>query len=222
MTPRIIAIGDIHGCSKTFKKLLLDELRIQQTDEIYCLGDYIDRGYDSKGVVDFILELREKKFHIHTLRGNHEQVMMDSTLNEENYRNWLALGGARTLNSFGVRYYHEFDLAYINFFKDTELFIETGNYIFVHAGLNFKNHDLFEDKDAMLWIRDFKVDKNKLGNRIVVHGHNPHPKDFILNQKIENAVNIDAGCVFNDRKGYGSLIALNLTERKFIAVKNCE
>lgn len=57
---RIIAIGDIHGCSKTFKTLLHKGLKIKKHDEIFCLGDFIDRGPDSKGVIDLILELRKK------------------------------------------------------------------------------------------------------------------------------------------------------------------
>ena len=75
---RIFAIGDIHGCSKTFKKLLLDKIKINKSDTIYCVGDYIDRGEDSKGVIDFILDLRAEGYTIHTLRGNHEQMLLDS------------------------------------------------------------------------------------------------------------------------------------------------
>lgn len=55
--PRIFIIGDIHGCNKTFRKLVLEKIIIRKTDKIYCLGDYIDRGPDSKGVIDFILLL---------------------------------------------------------------------------------------------------------------------------------------------------------------------
>lgn len=74
----------------------------------------------------------------------------------------------------------------------------------------------------MLWIRDFAVDKNKLNDRIVIHGHRPQQIDFILNQKIEKAVNIDGGCVYKERHDYGNLVALSLTEQKFVTVKNCD
>ncbi len=67
--PRIFVIGDIHGCSNTFKKLLLAKISIKKTAKIYCIGDYIDRGNNSKAVIDFILKLRKNGFHIHTLRG---------------------------------------------------------------------------------------------------------------------------------------------------------
>ncbi|MEO6813790.1 MAG: metallophosphoesterase, partial [Ginsengibacter sp.] len=66
---RVFAIGDIHGCIHTFKKLLLDKIKVDKSDKIYCLGDYIDRGHDSKGVIDFILQLRSEGYEIHTIRG---------------------------------------------------------------------------------------------------------------------------------------------------------
>ena len=98
---RIFVIGDIHGCCNTFKKLLA-ELAIQKSDEIYCIGDYVDRGNDSKGVIDLIINLRIKGYQIHTLRGNHEQMMLDSTIDEERLFHWLQNGGIETLTSFGI------------------------------------------------------------------------------------------------------------------------
>jgi len=219
---RILAIGDVHGCSKTFAKLLFETLRILPSDEIYCLGDYIDRGHDSKGAIDLILELRANGFQIHTLRGNHEQMMMDSMMDEESLMIWLKMGGDRTLESFGINFYHQLSPHYIKFFNETKHFIKSGNFIFVHAGLNFQRPDIFEDTNAMLWIRDFKIDKNKLGDNLIIHGHNPRTLEFILSQQILNAVNIDGGCVFKDHGSYGFLVALDLTERKFIVEKNCE
>src|SRR5258705_3252599 len=99
---RIFVIGDIHGCCNTFKKLLLEKLSIQKSDIIYCIGDYVDRGNDSKGVIDFIISLRIKGYQIHTLRGNHEQMMLDSTINHSRLNLWLKNGGIETLNSFGI------------------------------------------------------------------------------------------------------------------------
>ena len=83
--PEIFAIGDIHGCFKTFKKLLLEEIGIQQSDKIYCIGDYIDRGNDSKGVMDFIINLRIAGYHVYTLRGNHEQMMLEPKTEAEKH-----------------------------------------------------------------------------------------------------------------------------------------
>lgn len=219
---RIFAIGDIHGCNKTFQKLLLDKIRIQKSDKIYCIGDYIDRGNDSKGVIDFILKLRKKGYQIHTLRGNHEQLMIDSIQSEEKFKHWIKNGGDETLKSFGITSYNEMKPVYRNFFNRTKFFIKSGKFIFVHAGLNFQNQTPFEDKQAMLWVRDFPIDKQKLGNRIIVHGHTPKSLDFILKQQGKSAINIDGGCVYTHKEEFGNLIALNITEGKLIAARNID
>src|SRR5258708_708088 len=153
--PRIFAIGDIHGCCKTFKKLLLEEINVQLSDKIYCIGDYIDRGNDSKGVIDFILELRIAGYPIYTLRGNHEQMMVEP----ERLGQWLENGGGETLKSFGISSVSQLPFQYLAFLKQTEFFIETDKYIFVHAGLNFRIDNPFTDEEAMIWTRDEYFDK---------------------------------------------------------------
>src|SRR5205085_3034965 len=112
---------------------------------------------------------------------------------EESLMLWLKIGGDKTLASFGVNFYNQLQPDYIKFFNETKYCIRKDKYIFVHAGLNFQRLNIFEDTNAMLWIRDFKIDKNKLGDNIIIHGHNPKPIEYILGQKITNAVNIDGG-----------------------------
>lgn len=219
---RVFAIGDIHGCNKTFQKLLLDKIRIQKSDNIYCLGDLIDRGNDSKGVIDFILDLKKNDYQIHTLRGNHEQIMMDSIQSKDRFFHWMKGGGDKTLESFGIESYDKMESVYKTFFEKTEHFLQSGRFIFVHAGLNFQKQDPFEDKEAMLGIRNFQIDAQKLGNRIIIHGHTPKPLNFIMKQQGKSAMSIDGGCVFKSHIEYGNLIALNLTEGKLIDVKNVD
>ena len=219
---RIIAIGDIHGCVKTFQKMILDEIRIKKSDTIYCIGDYIDRGPDSKGVVDLILDLRKKGYQVRTLRGNHEQLMLDSVNGGEARLNWYVNGGDVTLKSFGVHSFKEFEPQYKDFFNRTRYYFQNGRYIFVHAGLNFGTEDPFEDTDAMMWIRNFTIDKQKLGDRLIVHGHTPTPLDEILNPPRDNVFNIDGGCVYRDRPGQGHLVALSLNDLEWFVVQNCE
>jgi serine/threonine protein phosphatase 1 len=219
---RIFAIGDIHGCSKTFQKLLLDKICIQKSDKIYCIGDYIDRGNDSKGVIDFILSLRKQSYHVHTLRGNHEQLMIDSIQSKDKFFHWMKSGGDATLKSFDIESYNEMKPVYKNFFRNTKHIIQSGRFIFVHAGLNFQKLNPFEDKQAMLWIRDFKIDKDKLNSRIIIHGHTPQSMDFILKQRSNGAFNIDGGCVYKHEEKFGNLIALNITESKLISVRNID
>ena len=215
------AIGDLHGCSKTFRKLVTEVIQLRKKDELYCLGDYVDRGPDSKGVIDFILELREQGYQVYTLRGNHDQMMMDSGSNRENFNHWVQNGGSATLKSFGIESYNELDSKYKTFFYETQYYFETGNYILVHAGLNFKD-DPFQDTHAMMWIRGFRVDENKLAGRIIVHGHTPIPWEVIRKQAGQNVIDIDGGCVYPQLTGMGHLVALNLSSGEFIAEKNCE
>jgi serine/threonine protein phosphatase 1 len=218
---RTIAIGDIHGCSKTFEKLLLDKIKIQKTDQIYCIGDYIDRGKDSKGVLDLILELREQTYNIFTLRGNHEQMLLDCLVDEAALKIWIRNGGGETIRSFGIGSLENLHKKYWAFFKETKLYIETEKYIFVHAGLNFHRPDMFEDKEAMLWIRDFSPHQPALQNKILIHGHTPKSLKFILNQK-GNCINIDGGCVYKHLASFGNLVAVDLTNQRFFWEENCD
>ncbi len=218
---RIFAIGDIHGCSKTFEKLLTDKIRLQKDDKVYCIGDYIDRGEDSKGVIDLILKLRAGNYHIYTLRGNHEQMMLDAVNDKKSLNLWLDNGGKNTLKSFGIKSLDELPSEYFSFLNETEFYLQKNNYIFVHAGLNFKNQNLFEDKEAMLWERDFFPQQPALEDRLLIHGHTPIPLTFILKQK-GNCVNIDGGCVYTNRPHFGHLIAIDCNKREFLIEENCE
>lgn len=219
---RVFIIGDIHGCCKTFKKLIRERITIQKSDRVYCLGDYVDRGPDSKGVIDFILELRKKGYKIHTLRGNHEELLLNSVNDKESFLHWTKNGGDKTLASFKINTIKKLKPEYRNFFKRTKFYIETKNFILVHAGLNFADENPLKDKDALLWIRDFTVDNAYLNGKILIHGHTPKTREQIISQKFESPLNLDGGCVFKKREGYGSLFALNYHERKLIEVKNID
>lgn len=198
--------------------MLFEELNIQPQDEIYCVGDYIDRGIDSKGVIDIILLLREQGYQIHTLRGNHEQMMMESVESLEKLNFWFKYGGDATLDSFSIDSYSEMPWEYVQFFEQTKFYIEIPGYIIVHAGLNFDREDIFEDKEAMLWTRGFDSQQPVLQNKILIHGHTPKPLKYILKQK-SNCINIDGGCVYQSANHLGNLVAYNLIERKFNVVK---
>ncbi|HJW27778.1 MAG TPA: metallophosphoesterase family protein [Saprospiraceae bacterium] len=219
---RIFVVGDIHGCSRTFRKLVLEEINLQRTDELYCLGDYVDRGPDSKGVIDFILDLQADGYSVKTLRGNHDQMMMESGQDNEHFLHWARNGGLQTLDSFGIQNYSQLESKYKTFFYETAYYYEVGKYILVHAGLNFHADDPFADTESMMWIRGFKVNDQKLGDRIIVHGHTPIPLNVILTQRGENIIDIDGGCVYTRFEGMGHLVALDLVAEEFIAVPNVE
>jgi serine/threonine protein phosphatase 1 len=219
---RIFIVGDIHGCSKTFKHLVTESIKLKKSDKLYCLGDYIDRGNDSKGVIDLILQMRKNNYQVHTLRGNHEQMLLESMTNDKSLEHWLKNGGQETLNSFKIKSLAKLNPVYLDFIKRTKFFIKTKDFILVHAGLNFTIGNPLADKDALLWIRNFNVDKNYLEGKILIHGHTPKSREIIISQKFESPINIDGGCVYKHISGYGSLFALNYYERKLIEVKNID
>ncbi len=219
---RTFFIGDIHGCSKTFKKLVKDNIGVKKDDIIYCLGDYVDRGPDSKGVVDFILELREGGYRVYTLRGNHEQMLLDSEEGGFAFDLWMSNGGWQTLDSFDINSVTELDPVYAGFFKDTHYYIQEKDFIAVHAGLNFNAINPLEDLDSMLWTRDFRIEESYLENRVLIHAHTPIEKNLLLSQKVNGAVNIDGGCVYKNIEGYGNLFALDYYGKRFIEARNVD
>jgi serine/threonine protein phosphatase 1 len=176
---RQLAIGDIHGCLKLFDGLL-QQMQFSKKDELFLLGDYIDRGEHSKGVLDRIFDLQHKGFKINCLMGNHEQLLLN---NYFNYDPDNPFPDAACLRSFKVRYVHHIPEKYITFFQSLPLYITTEKYILVHAGLNFKAQDPFADAFALTWIRNWyeNIDKHWLNGKIILHGHTPQKKQETQN-----------------------------------------
>lgn len=225
---KIFCVGDIHGCSATLYKLITEEIRLQKNDKLIFVGDYIDRGPDSKGVIDIILDLYNKNYDVTCLMGNHEEMFIESDTDDEIYEHWLTnCGGKFTLQSLNITTYDELHDTYKYFFK-TLLHYKTLNnkYIIVHAGLNFRNIDLFEDKYALLWERNTQINHEVLQNRKIIHGHTPQLLDKTIEQlnliSEHKIINIDNGCVFKEKIGLGILTALELTEMKLHSTENVE
>ena len=217
---RTFFVGDIHGCARTFKKMVEETIQLTREDVLYCVGDYIDRGPRSKEVVDYILALRAKSYQVYTLRGNHEQMLLDARLGGSAQMLWMMNGGESTLRSFGVASPDEIDEKYQAFFAGTEFYKTGKNFITVHAGLNFDAEDPFNDLESILWIRGYEVDRDFLNNRLLIHGHTPTPKEQILLQPFEGAINIDGGCFYKSHPEMGHLVALSFEEQKFFVVDN--
>jgi serine/threonine protein phosphatase 1 len=212
--PRTFVIGDVHGCSATLEKLLTS-LNIQRGDQLYFLGDYIDRGPGSKEAVDTIIELREKGYAVFILRGNHEQLFIDSDKGHREWTLWEQNGGDTAMQSFGIHSFKDLDPKYKEFFLNTTHYYALEKHVLVHAGLNFTISDPFSDQKAMLWIRDYKVVKEKINGRTIVHGHTPLALEAIVNTDPEKGkLGIDGGCVYKGIKGLGYLIAFELSEGK--------
>jgi len=220
---RRFAISDIHGCLITFKALL-QKIDLKKEDDLFLLGDYIDRGKDSKGVIDHIWYLQKEGFRIHCLRGNHEQMMLDAKIHNDKEPMWLRNGGKETIESFPNNIVNN---DYFNWIISLPYYFETQDYLLVHAGFNFRDYTPFHDSTAMMWIRNWYDDLNRnwLGNRFIIHGHTPTRKP-ILEERLKNiskmpVVNVDCGCCF-EKEGLGYLAAFDLDKREYIFQKNIE
>src|SRR6478672_11639404 len=97
---RTLAIGDIHGCLRALDALL-ELVRPQPEDLLVTLGDYVDRGPDSPGVLDRLISLKSA-CRLVPLKGNHDLMMLDALDNPDAFRDWLSTGGRKTAQSYGV------------------------------------------------------------------------------------------------------------------------
>lgn len=214
----IYAIGDIHG-QLTMLRDLLEQIRPRFTpgeDRLLFLGDYIDRGEDSKGVIDLLLELRAEIPDTIFLRGNHEQLILDAlegpppaetdqvgyVMFSDITINWIQNGGQETLMSYEVRdwlkWWESIPAEHWEFIKATETEVITETYHFVHAGL-LPEGETWEGADwgldPRLWIREpFLASEVMFGGRIVVFGHTPQTTGRPL--IMFNKIGLDTGAVF--------------------------
>jgi serine/threonine protein phosphatase 1 len=231
-------IPDIHGFSKTLQALIEEQIKPSRNDTIYFLGDYIDRGPDSKGVIDYIEALKKDDYTIRPLRGNHEDYLLRTFDNETvkknflgiTYQNhlkkeWFKFGGKETLASFGVSDVHDIPASYIEWMRNLEYYITLDSFILVHAGMNFEIEDPFADKHSMLWVKDFKVNRDKSGNRKIIHGHTPVSLDFIELLRTSGSfdfIDLDNGVYYRDKEGFGNLVALELTTMELKVQNNVD
>ncbi len=200
---RNIAISDIHGHLKTFRKLLEEEVVITTPDSLFLLGDIID-GPNSAGVIDYIINLQEKGFKITTVMGNHEHMLLKEVEN-----------GRRNLHQ-----------KYLTFLKNMEHYIEIENYVLVHAGFNLSLDFPPDDVNAMFWEYSWNhTGTNKwLGKRIVIHGHTVKYKPEIIRSagRKELKMGIDNGVFISGEDGKGSLCALDFSSWKLYFQENID
>lgn len=227
-------IPDIHGCVNTLKQLIENGIQPSKEDELYFLGDYIDRGPDGKGVIDYIMSLQENGFKVDYLIGNHEYYCMNSYEKDQHrwfgkssiQKEWERYGAKTTLASFGVRHPRDIEQKYIDWMKKGKYYIELDNFILVHAGMNFNIQDPFDDTMSMLWVRDFKVDTSKIGGKKIIHGHVPVEHSLIqlfIESEGYDFIALDNGVYYRDQKvGFGNLMALELNNMELVAQPNVD
>ena len=218
--------------------MVSDLIKPMRSDEIYFLGDYVDRGPDSKGVIDFIRSMQKDGYNVTTLKGNHEDFMVELYDAEKKSRNawwhnfgnkkhktWLEIGGKPTLSSFGVSHIRDVPIDYIEWMRNLTHYVELDRFVLVHAGLNFKNDDPYEDQRAMLWLRDYEIKPDKIGGRRIIHGHVPVNMELItmaVKNRIYKFIDLDNGPYLSGKDGFGNLVALELNKMEMVIQYNMD
>ena len=211
---RIYAVGDIHGRSDLLDRivhLIRDDVAAHPKETILVfIGDYVDRGADSKGVITRLLDLK-REFTVHFLKGNHDEVLLDFLNDPRAYRVWCEFGAVETLLSYGVRPpLSEGDDALIDardrfaralpqshraFLEALSLSFEIGDYFFAHAGIRpgvpFEN----QQPNDLLWIREEFLTSTADFGKVVVHGHTPTRTPT----RKSNRIGIDTGAYSTGR-----------------------
>ena len=213
---------------------MLDKLSLSTADRLYLLGDYVDRGPDSKGVLDTIFQLQEKGYAVQCLRGNHEELVIQAADGDlTGLDRWLMTDGKDTMDSFGVETITDIPQNYLQWMRDLPYFIEIDGYILVHAGLDFAHPNPLSDNTRLCWIRHWYDDirYDWLGKRTIVHGHTPAMTQTIQEQLANldgnQYLDIDSGCVFShnrftNKEGLGYLCAFDMTNRRIVFQENID
>ncbi len=224
---RVYAIGDIHGRAdllRNLHRLIAEDAAQAPEDEkiVVYLGDYIDRGLDSRGVIDLLLDAPPEGVAPVHLKGNHEATLLRFLEDPSVGEAWLTFGGAETLYSYGVaratfasdrhaiadahrRLVETFPERHRTFLEGLKTTHRIGDYLFVHAGIRPGVPLDEQDEDDLLWIRDPFLYSNADHGCIVVHGHS-------IRREVEfrpNRIGIDTGAFAT-----GVLTALVLTDSR--------
>lgn len=213
----VYAVGDIHGRSDLLAELLRKiEADAAETDAakktLIFIGDYVDRGPDTSGVVETLLHALPESFSAQFLKGNHEQLLLDFLDDPCRLDHWRMNGGEPTMASYGVdveslktigaspdawrdAFMSALPPAHFDFYRHLKLEVSLGDYLFVHAGVRPGVPLHAQDERDLIWIRDEFLEATEPFGKIVVHGHTPRSEPVVR----ANRIGIDTGAVFSDR-----------------------
>lgn len=222
---RLYVIGDIHGCANELSHLLLHLVQVEKLstdDAVVFIGDYIDRGPDSRGVIQELLGFKAAYPNCSFLRGNHEDMFL-SFLGFEGRQGkvYLFNGGQICLKSYGIPETRapedvlgDIPPQHLSFLLGLERGVKAGRFLFVHAGVNpLTPLDEQDDRD-LYWIRDEFIMNVHRFDCTVVFGHTPY-QDVVFH--LPYKIGIDTGVVFGNM-----LSCLELTENKLFQIKRDE
>jgi serine/threonine protein phosphatase 1 len=198
MASRTIAIGDIHGCLRALAAVI-DAIGLGPDDTLITLGDHIDRGPDSRGVLDLLIGLTAR-CHLVSLLGDHEEMLIDALRDITTQRKWVICGGAETLRSYGwapggprrpladwIPKRHR------KFLFDCRPYYETATHLFVHAGFLPELPMDQQPGQALHWrVTDAATVRQHCSGKTAVVGHTPQRTGEILN--LGFLVCIDTNC----------------------------
>lgn len=227
---RLYAVGDVHGCADelhALMELITADAKSAGAARVIFLGDYVDRGPDSKGVLEQLAALQKSRTDIVALKGNHEAIMLDFLAEPADMLHWLDWGGEETLESYGVdpspaREPEELadDLrkampaSHLKLLEGLALTHREGDYLFVHAGIRPGVALDDQQEEDLLWIRKrfHKATKDERPDFVVVHGHQPLKKPEDAGWRI----GVDTGACWT---GNLTAVVLDGTERRFLSTK---
>lgn len=214
----LYAVGDIHGRLDLLRSLLerieadaSARSRARRRTLVF-LGDYVDRGPDSRGVVAELIARPPQGFDTHFLKGNHEGLLLDFLADAWHLDHWLVNGGQATMQSYGVdtealarggggpetwrqAFAEALPEPHLRFFRNLKLSVTFGDYLFVHAGVRPGVSLAAQSEVDLIWIRQPFLDHAGSFGKIVVHGHTPER----IPTTRPNRIGIDTGAVFSGR-----------------------
>ncbi len=233
---RTFVVGDIHGHAELLRDMmarLFDAKHPTSEDTLVFVGDYVDRGPDSKGVVEQVLALRDGGWpgKVVALKGNHEALMLDWIAPEPalDPAVWIQNGGYDTIvsytgGSFTRDWSGSIPAEHREFFDNLPTYYEDEHGIYVHAGLRPGKRPEDVDEEILLWIRDEFIQSDYKWDKIVVFGHTPQylpPRGPIMDRSEldwkelnqDNKIGIDTGAAYG-----GPLTAVILPGPDFVRV----
>ncbi len=192
MKPRTIVIGDIHGCLQALDAILA-AIRPQPNDTLVTVGDYVDRGPDSKGVIERLLSLREQ-VHLVPLLGNHEEMMLDALEKRIEPFGWLNHGGAQTLESYGFTGdTNVVPETHLEFLRNLQTYFENDTHFVVHANYDPRLPLAEQPTELLRWVKlTERMPGPHVSGKIAVVGHTHDRQGEIL--KLPHLICLDTYC----------------------------
>jgi serine/threonine protein phosphatase 1 len=229
----VYAVGDVHGRLDLLERLHdiieADAAGIPAARKIVVyLGDYVDRGPDSRRVVDLLIEEPLADIDAVHLMGNHEALLLSFLVDPGQVRLWFMNGGDATLRSYGVDLWAETGAdgradylrqafidrlpdSHLEFYRALALTHQEGDYMFVHAGIRPGIPLEAQDPEDLIWIRQAFLDSMADHGKVIVHGHTPAHEA----QLRPNRIGIDTGAVYG---GKLTVLVLHGAEQRLLQV----